>query len=107
MNYRPDGKLLDYGCGFGRFFPYFSAECTYYGIDISQAMLDACKERYPDTRKDTFQVAEGESLPFEDSFFDGIVSYGVFDACYQEQALTEMLRVAKLGGTDDHQRKKR
>ena len=43
-------------------------------------------------------MAEGESLPFSDDFFDAIVCNGVFDACYQEQALAEMLRTCVWGG---------
>lgn len=95
--YRKKDKLLDYGCGLGRFYPYFSEKCDYYGIDISQAMIDECKKKYPSS-KDFFIVAEGESLPFEDNYFDKVICNGVFDACYQEQALSEMLRVCKKEG---------
>ena len=49
MDYLSEEKLLDYGCGFGR-------------------------------------------------FFDKIVCYGVFDACFQENAICEMLRILKAGG---------
>lgn len=91
-------RILDYGCGFGRFYPYFSGgNSDYYGIDISTAMIDACKRRYPHVEK-RFLVAEGEKLPFDDSFFDKIICVGVFDACYQESALAEMLRVCRTGG---------
>lgn len=87
-------KLLDYGCGLGRFFPYFSAKCEYYGIDISQAMIDECKACFPDA-SEKFIVSEGEHLPFPDNFFDVVICCGVFDACFQEQALAEMLRVVR------------
>lgn len=90
-------KLLDYGCGFGRFYPYLSEQSDYYGIDISQAMIAECQRRYPQAQE-RFLVAEGEKLPFMDGFFDKIVCYGVFDACYQESALQEMIRVCKTGG---------
>jgi len=89
--------LLDYGCGFGRFYPYFSERSDYCGIDISQAMIEECQRRYPQAR-DRFLVAEGEKLPFQTESFDKIVCFGVFDACYQECALVEMMRVCKIGG---------
>lgn len=95
--YQITDKLLDYGCGFGRFFTWFSGKCDYYGIDISKAMIDECISRYPES-SDRFIVAEGEKLPFEDHFFDTVVCYGVFDACYQEDALFEILRVLKNDG---------
>ena len=97
LQYGENDRLLDYGCGFGRFYPFFSRMTDYYGIDISQAMIDECTNRYPES-SEKFLVAEGEKLPFQDGFFDKIICYGVFDACYQERALSEMLRVCKAGG---------
>lgn len=97
IQYDKNDKLLDYGCGLGRFYPFFSDKCSYYGIDISQAMIDECVKKYPYSRN-RFLVAEGESLPFDDDFFDKIICNGVFDACYQEKALAEMLRVCRWGG---------
>lgn len=97
LKYEKQDVLLDYGCGLGRFFPYFSGKCNYYGIDISQAMIDECMARFPDN-KSHFIVAEGEKLPFSDGYFDKIICNGVFDACFQEQALKEMIRVCKIGG---------
>ena len=46
MEYVVSDKLLDYGCGLGRFYPYFSKKCDYYGIDISEAMIDECVKLY-------------------------------------------------------------
>lgn len=97
LEYNKNDTLLDYGCGLGRFYPYFSEKCYYYGIDISNAMIEECKKSWPE-EKGRFIVSQGEDLPFEDGFFDKVICNGVFDACYQEQALGEMLRVCKVGG---------
>jgi len=97
MSFSKREKLLDYGCGFGRFYPYFSERSDYYGIDISQAMIEECQKSFPQA-KERFLTAEGEELPFLNNFFDKIVCFGVFDACYQERALEEMIRVCKVGG---------
>lgn len=98
MNYNVGERLLYYGCGFGRLVPYFlEKKLDYNGIDISEAMIKECKKHYI-LIENKFQVAEGEDLPFSDNYFDKIVCYGVFDACYQEQALAEMFRVLKKGG---------
>ena len=97
MDLQPKEKVLDYGCGLGRFFDYISQRSEYYGIDISEGMIKVCKQKYP-LHEDRFMVAEGENLPFEDGFFDKVVCVGVFDACYQEAALMEMLRIVKDGG---------
>lgn len=98
LHYEHSERLLDYGCGFGRFYPFFNKRTNYYGIDISQAMIEECVSRYPENA-DKFIVAEGEGLPFEDNYFQKIICYGVFDACYQESAIAEMLRVCSIGGT--------
>lgn len=90
-------RILDFGCGFGRLYPYLSSKGEYYGIDISESMIRECQTSFPRVR-DYFITCEGENLEFSDSFFDVVVCYAVFDACYQEVALREMLRVTKLGG---------
>lgn len=91
-------KILDFGCGYGRSYSYFEiTQGQYYGIDISNAMIQSFKEKYPQVANQ-LHVAEGENLPFENNFFNFIVCFGVFDACYQEEALFEMLRVLKHGG---------
>lgn len=98
MCYKEGEKILDYGCGFGRLVPFFlEKKLDYRGIDISEAMISECKKNYKDIAE-RFSVAEGERLPFDDCTFDKIVCYGVFDACYQEQALAEMFRVLKIDG---------
>ena len=97
-SYRPGDKLLDFGCGFGRFYEFFhSLGQEYYGIDISTAMIDEARRRYPEISNRLF-VTEGEHLPFDDGHFKKVICYGVFDACYQEEALSEMLRVCAPGG---------
>lgn len=96
--YAPGMKLLDFGCSWGRFSPFFRKKgVDYYGIDISEQMIASALEDYPDLEERLF-VAEGENMPFSHGFFDRIICYGTFDACYQESALTEMLRVLKKGG---------
>ena len=65
--YNKKEKLLDYGCGFGRFFNFFNSKTDYYGIDISEAMISECKTAYPEAAE-KFIAAEGEKSPFEDGF---------------------------------------
>jgi len=98
LNVTEKKSLLDFGCGFCRFYDYFkNKKAQYYGIDISKAMIEKSKVLYPELSEQLF-VSEGESLPFADNTFDFIACFGVFDACYQDKALAELLRVLKSGG---------
>ena len=98
VTYTPGMKLLDIGCGWGRFSSFFREKgVDYYGVDISEQMISSALEDYPELAEKLF-VAEVENLPFSGGFFDRIVCYGTFDACYQESALKEMLRVLRKGG---------
>ena len=98
VEYHPEEKMLDFGCGFGRFCDFFlSRRQDYYGIDISSAMIQEAKKNHA-AIEDHFFVAEGEHLPFQDESFATVICYGVFDACYQEDALSEMIRVVRPGG---------
>lgn len=94
----PSGKLLDVGCGTGRFLSQMAApayEMT--GIDISAGMLEEARERGLD-------VVEGSSadMPFEDDSFDLAVTFAVLhhliDPELVRATLREIVRVTKPGG---------
>ena len=96
--YNTGEKLLDYGCGFGRFYRFFKDRSVeYYGFDIASNVVKIAEKNYPEL-KGRLITAEGEELPYEDNTFDKVICYGVFDACIQEKALAEMLRICKVGG---------
>lgn len=98
-NLVPSGKLLDVGCGTGRFLasmPTAGYELT--GIDISAGMLEEARER-------GLNVVEGSSgdMPFEDDSFDIVVTFAVLhhliDPELVRATLREIVRVTKPGGT--------
>lgn len=72
------------------------------GVDISQGMLNVAMEKIKKKRLEkqfSVQVADSESLPFEDDTFDAItVAFGVRNFENLEKGLSEMLRVLKPGG---------
>jgi SAM-dependent methyltransferase len=41
----PNYRVVELGCGFGRFAPYFA---NYLGLDISRPLLDEAQNRYPE-----------------------------------------------------------
>jgi ubiquinone/menaquinone biosynthesis C-methylase UbiE len=62
-------ELLDIGCGTGhwsKFFSEYGFEVT--GIDVSERMIKIAQSK--DIPNASFQVADGQSLPFADDSFD-------------------------------------
>jgi len=65
-------RILDLGVGGGRTTPYLLAiSSAYTGADYADAMVQACRERYPGVR---FELADARELDqFEDSAFDFVL----------------------------------
>lgn len=60
-------KVLDAGCGYGRFYPFFKEkECDYHGVDISPDFIELAINTYGDH----FSVGNLKHLPFKDDEFD-------------------------------------
>ena len=66
----PGEKILDLGCGSGRFYKVLKEkEISYFGIDFSEKLIEIAKQKYP---KGRFQVADILNLPFPNNYFDKI-----------------------------------
>ena len=108
-----EGKILDIGCGNGPLTitmakKYPNAQIT--GIDYwsgaweySKAICERNAEIEGVAKRITFQKASASSVPFEDEFFDAVVSNLVFhevsDAKDKRDVIKEALRVVKKEGT--------
>ncbi|MDD2935122.1 MAG: class I SAM-dependent methyltransferase [Candidatus Pacebacteria bacterium] len=63
-------KILDLGCGAGEHSLYFKNQgLDIVSVDLSESMIDLCKEKDLDAR-----VMDIENLQFEENTFDGIWS---------------------------------
>ena len=93
------GNLLEVGCAWGRMFPlYLSRGLQVSGVDISQAMIDEARKGW--AGKDgiiDLKESPAEELPFSDNSFDNLSCLAVLDATFQNQAVTEFLRVTRPG----------
>lgn len=94
------GNILDVGCGWGRFFPFFVEQgVRVFGIDISLAMVEMFEQfEFSGEYITPPLVAEAEHIPFADCYFDNLVCLAVFDATFQNLSFPEFLRVLKPGG---------
>lgn len=93
-------RVLDSGCGSGRFFEVLRDKgIDYFGIDISENLIAIAKKNYPNVK---FQVADALNLPFSQNFFDKIYSISVLHHIpskdFRLQYLKETKRVLKPEG---------
>jgi len=92
------GRALDVGCGEGRFCRILRREgFAPVGLDPTRALLEAARAKDPDG---VYCEGRAEAIDFEDASFDLVVScLSLIDIEAAEQAIAEMARVLKPGGT--------
>jgi ubiquinone/menaquinone biosynthesis C-methylase UbiE len=95
---RKNEKVLDLGCGNGRFSQYLQG-ADYTGVDASQKMIEQAKKRFPDKK---FIKGSALDLPFKDNSFHKIYSIAMIHQIpseeYRLKALSEMKRVLVENG---------
>lgn len=97
---RARGRVLEVGVGTGRNFPFYPADVTVVGVDVSPAMLDIARRRAAESTMDIeLGVADAEALPFADNSFDTVLSTISLCAIPDHRAaIVEMSRVLRPGG---------
>jgi SAM-dependent methyltransferase len=97
----PDGKILDYGCGYGRTCA-FLRESGYgqaVGVDISAAMIREGLALHPGL---DLRHIQGGPLPFPDQAFDACLLLAVLNCIPtdngQKDLMRELSRVLRPGG---------
>ncbi len=100
-------NVLDVGCGGGRNLVCFLRNgCGVFGIDPNPEAINAVKELSkslsPANPLENFKVAAAEDAPFEDSYFDLVISSAVLHFAtgpsHFDGMLRSMWRVLKPGG---------
>jgi len=88
------GKILDFGCGSGRYF-IKSKALEFYGIDFSKKLL-----KYAENKKIAKQLklSQATKIPHKNNFFDSAIFIAVLHCLKkqeQEKSLKELYRVLK------------
>lgn len=95
-------KILDLGCGPGLTADHLLKQGhEFFGIDISEVMIDECRRRFPDSASAHFSVGDFQKLDFPDHSFDVILCMGALeyiDHDKVDRAVAEMTRVLKPDG---------
>lgn len=92
-------KVLDLGCGNGRFYPLLKQRnVDYVGVDISEKLIQKATQKYPEAK---FLVRDALDLRFENEF-DFIFSIAVFhhipDQHSREKFLQQAAKALKNNG---------
>ncbi len=92
---RRQQKLLEVGCGPGRFLQFFwESGFDVSGLDASPAMLELARERLG--HRAELHLGQAEHLPFGDNEFDVVALLTLLEFCPNpDQILREALRVAR------------
>jgi SAM-dependent methyltransferase len=95
-------RLLDFGCGWGRFdrfFPQLTADANIHGVDVDARLIDSCHECLPQMN---FSVIKPRRpLPFGDGTFDFVFSNSVFSHLNEKAHrfyVGEIARCTRPGG---------
>ncbi|MFC6076968.1 class I SAM-dependent methyltransferase [Microbispora bryophytorum] len=96
-------QIVDVGCGTGyltrMLAPLVGREGRVTGLDPSPAMIGHARRRSPDNC--SYQVGEGQAMPFPDASFDIVVSSLAvhhIPVAARDTAVREMFRVLRPGG---------
>lgn len=93
-------RVLDLGCGNGRWFKIFKEkEVEYIGIDNSEKLIEIARTLFP---KATFIVADALKIPFQENYFDKVYAIALLHHIPSERyrllVLKEIKRVLKPRG---------
>ncbi len=93
-------KVLDLGCGNGRFYELLKdKDVDYLGVDNNSHLLEKARENFPNT---VFKIGDMADLNLPDNTFDAIVSIAAFHHLpgrrLRQKSVSEMHRVLKKDG---------
>jgi SAM-dependent methyltransferase len=101
LNPQPGERILDLATGTGWTSRVVARRgATVTGADIAGELLVAARARaMAEGLPIDYQLADAESLPFEDGEFDAVVStFGVMFASHPQAVASELARVCRSGG---------
>ena len=102
--YKPNDKILDAGCGGGRnLFWFLKNNMEAYGIDQNETPINYLKSQNSQLPEERFQVAGVDKLPFQNNFFNHLISSAVLHFAKSKfhfsGMMKEMVRVVKPKGS--------
>jgi SAM-dependent methyltransferase len=97
MRFAPDDKILDVGCGTGWLSGLLADRVPagqVVGMDVADEMVRRARKRYADRANMMFVLAGAEDIPWDDSFFNKVVS--IESAYYWPDPATAMGEIHRI-----------
>ena len=88
-------RVLDVGCGTGRFAAALAERSRVWAVDPSPEMLEVARRRAPNVR---FKQASADALPFKDAWFERATMWLVVHLLDRRRSFPELRRVLAPGG---------
>jgi ubiquinone/menaquinone biosynthesis C-methylase UbiE len=103
LNIKENINFLDVGCGtgfaVGQAAKIANFKGEFYGVDLSEKMIDKAKNNFSGLSNFHFIQANAESIPLPDNFFDIVICTNSFHHyLHPEKALKGIYRILKNGG---------
>jgi ubiquinone/menaquinone biosynthesis C-methylase UbiE len=100
---KPNMNFLDIGCGsgwaIGQAAELVNRQGNFYGVDLSEKMIEKAKENFREKLNFHFIKANAEAIPLPDEWFDIIICTHSFHHYLNPvKALAEMKRLLKTRG---------
>lgn len=95
-----EGKVLDVGCGLGRYFPYYN-KCEITGVDFTQKVLDKARADHIELNPtvDNIDIVKDGLKKYPDNTFDYVFCGEVIEHMeHPDRLINEIRRVLKVGG---------
>ena len=91
--YHSQGKILDVGCGIGKFLSFFDENrWDKYGVEVSSYAIE-------ESKKNNIQFKEGSQYDYPDSYFDVIVFRGSLQLIPEPfSIILKCIKLLKKGG---------
>ena len=101
LNLSPGERVLEVGVGTGLGLPSYPRSCEIVGIDLSDGMLDKCRQRIDMYGLQHVKIMrmDAGTMEFADDSFDAVMAAYVVTAVPDyRKVMLEMIRVCKPGG---------
>jgi len=103
ISLKDDVRFLDVGCGtgwaIGQAIKAVNGKGIFYGVDLSDKMIDKAKLNFGETSNVHFIKANAELIPLEGNFFDIIICTNSFHHYLNpDKSLKEFHRLLKTSG---------